>query len=267
MTSALADSFPVDTGPCEAAVTGVLPAHLTELVPIDARFLAILSRQQADCPTSGLAWTLVEIGGDELLHSGSGREDLLAGLVHIETDGNLAPDTMHVLEVTDSFSMESPWSTTFVTSSNTAEAIDEVPSVTVARIYVDHDRGGEYLWSALLSVQHAPSTRQLSLLYLYGGSLEGTTYRSAVLASEFGLVSAYVNWTTTEPAETACFSASQEDEAGRNGDRSDLACDDLPEVARCSSIPTRSCGHWAFLTGVLAIARRRSGELKSRQSR
>jgi hypothetical protein len=125
-------------------------------------------------------------------------------------------------------------------------------------IFVDGERrGDEYLWTAVLTIDHEPSDRDLSLVHLSGGESIADSH-GAEFARADGVLTVEVPFRTTAVDGEVCFQAIQEVEAGRSGDASDAACEQLPRVSlSCSSASTRPASMALLLLPLLAAGRRR----------
>jgi|GEM_PF-2740444 len=241
---------------CLPTVTTLRPANTSTGVPLDARLLGVLDMADADCEDPSVQFELSLDG--EVLEVSAGRADTAAGVVGFEPDEILDPETTYDLFVEDFFTgLE--FDIAFTTGTEAADEYTLPPSVIIDGItFEDGDRSSdEYLWSAALTVDHEPSDRELSLVHLSGGESIARDL-GAFFASADGVTTTTVGFTTLESDGEVCFAATQQDEAGRGGDSSDVVCKTLPEVSlSCSSAGGRAAAPGWFAVFLLALGRRR----------
>ncbi len=242
---------------CLPTVSTLRPRADEHDVPLDARFLAVLEDSDASCDEAFVLFDLEhsEEGG---VDSGTGRTDGAAGVVHFTPERHLDPEDPYLLVVEDEVTGLT-FANPFTTGTEDAARYDLPPEVAIEAIdFVDGDRSSDsLLWSVTLSITHEPSDRELSLVHLDGGESLADPL-GAVFANGEGLVESTFAFETAERRGEVCFRATQEDEAGRGGETSEQACQELPEVdLACSTAAARpGVAAWALLP-LLAWRRRR----------
>jgi len=241
---------------CAPTVTTLRPANGDTEIPLDARLLGVLDQSGDGCDDASVEFVL-SLDGEELQAAG-GKTQPAAGVVELEPDEAFEPERTYDLWLEDFFTgLE--FDISFTSGTELAAVYDQPPVVTIDElVFVDGERGSdEFLWTAVLTVDHEPSDRDLSLIHLSGGeSLVDTL--GAVFANSDGVRTVELPFWTAEVDGEVCFRAIQEVEAGRGGDASDAVCETLPEVSlSCSSTGSGSSAVALLLLPLLFSRRRR----------
>ncbi len=240
---------------CLPQVSSLRPKEGSEQLPLDARLLVVAEQSNPDCSDASVEFTLSLDG--EVLETGSGDARASVGLVEIVPESPFEADRTYDLTVEDLLT-EQFFETSFTTGTAEAPVLDWPPFVTIDALTLEEGdrRSDEFLWNAVLTIEHEPAFLDLSLLHLSGGE-SITDSHGAVFANSDGLVTLDVPFWTTERNGDACFQVAQEDETGRGGEASQIVCQELPQVPLgCSSTgaPPKAAA-WLLLP-LLSLVRR-----------
>lgn len=209
-----------DTAPAcdEFLLSTTLPAEGARDVPIDARLVLVFSGF-GTCFSN--AFDVTVSTDDGVVFEGTVLADRETGLATVTPEADLAPDTLHVLDIGPQDSDEHAWTSTFTTGSDRVTPIEVAPSLTLQGLDAWTSDG---LWSySAYWIGHAEvGPEDLALVHVYGTWNQEQPLTTS-LPGQGDYLDLYAAWSAVG-ADELCFVATIEDGRGEESAVSDPVC-------------------------------------------